>query len=182
MKKKIYSLVILLVLSSGAFAQSWTWETFSPENGAWSITAPGPMRPDKEALEPKSTKGSYSYNDFDGFFAVIYRDSPKRWVPWKPDYSSYYKRITKDFIKAGKGRLLKELEFSKGDWKGREVYIRIPVGTITGTEGQTIPKYRTERLRMFFHGNRFYLLLAVVRDTDVNSPEVNQFFDSFVAN
>lgn len=181
MKIFLYSLGLLLVLSSGVFAQNWNWKTFSPENGAWSITAPGVMRPDEEALEPDSNKGSYSYNDFDGFFAVIYRDSPKRWVPWKPNYSSYYKRITKDFIKAAKGTLLKETEFTKGDWKGREVYIRVPVGTITGTEGQSVPKYRTERLRMFFHGKRFYLLLAVVRPADVDSPGVNQFFDSFTA-
>ena len=179
LKKILYSLGILLVLSSGVFAQSWTWKTFSPENGAWSILSPGEMRPDAEALEQPSTKGSYSYNDFDGFFAVIYRDSPKRLVPWKPNYSAYYRRITKDFVKAGKGKLLKEVEFSKGNWNGREVYIRIPVGTMTGTEGQTFPKYRVERLRMFFHEKRFYLLVAMVRETEIDSPEINSFFNSF---
>lgn len=181
LSKLLYSFALLLVLSSGIFAQNWTWKTFSPENEAWSILAPGTMKPDEEALEPRSNKGSYSYNDFNGFFAVVYRDSPKRWVPWRADYSSYFKKIRKDFVKAGKGKLLREEKFSKGDWIGREVYIKIPVGTITGTEGQTVPKYRVERLRMFFHGKRFYLLIALVREAQIDSPEVNNFFDSFTA-
>lgn len=181
LKKFTYSLLIVIALSGGVYAQDWTWKTFSPENRAWSIQAPGEMKPDEEALEPRSNKGSYSYNDFNGFFTVVYRDSPKRWVPWKPDYSSYYKKVRKDIVKAGKGKLLKEKVYSKGDWNGREVYVKIPVGTITGIEGKNVPKYRIERFRMFFHGKRFYLLMAVVREAEVDSPEINNFFDSFTA-
>lgn len=181
LKVLFQSLAILLVLgASGAFAQERTWKTFSPQSGAWSVLAPGELRPDAEALEANSTKGSYSYNDFNGFFAVVYRDSPKRWLPWKPDYNSYFKKIRKDAVEAAKGQLLKEEEFSKGALAGREVYIKVPVGTLVGTEGQTITKYRVERLRMFFHDRRFYLLVAVLPESDVNSPEANGFFDSFV--
>lgn len=179
---KIFQLgAILLALCSGANAQERDWKTFSPAGGAWSILAPGAMRPDAEAQESPSTKGSYSYSDFNGFFAVIYRDSPKRWVPWKPNYNAYFKKIRKDAVEAAKGQLLKEEEFSNGSAIGREVYIKVPVGTLVGAEGQTITKYRVERLRMFFREQRFYLLVAVVPEEDINSPAVNNYFNSFVA-
>jgi hypothetical protein len=172
---------ILLALCSYGFAQEErAWKTFSPPGGAWSILAPGEMRADAEAQETDSTKGSYSYYDFNGFFAVIYRDSPKRFVPWKPNYKAYFKRIRKDAVEAAKGQLLKEEDLSIGGADGREVYIKVPSGTLIGTEGQVITKYRVERLRMFFHGKRFYLLVAVVPEADINSPEVNNFFNSFV--
>src|SRR5215213_5084805 len=180
LNKLFQSLAILLALCSGAFAQQWTWKTFSPASGAWSILAPGEMRPDAEAEESNSTKGSYSYNDFNGFFAVIYRDSPKRWVPWKPNYKAYFKKIRNDAVEAAKGTLLKDEEFTNGDANGREVFIKVPSGTLIGAEGQVITKYRVERLRMFFRGKRFYLLVAVLPEADISSPAVNGYFDSFI--
>jgi hypothetical protein len=182
MKKLLQSLIVLLAASLCAAAQQqWTWQTFSPPDGAWSITAPGLMKPDLEAIEPESKKGSYSYNDFRGFFAVIYRDSPKRLVPWKPNYSAYFRKVRKEIVKAAKGELLRETEYTSGGISGREAYVKIPVGTITGPEGQTKTKYRIERFRMFFVDKRFYLLIAVVPESDADSPEVNNFFNSFAA-
>lgn len=185
MKKFLQFVVVIFVLSSAAAgavrAQERSWKTFSPEDGAWSILAPGLMRPDAEAKNPRSAKGSYSFNDFTGFFAVIYRDSPKRWVPWKPNYKAYFKKIRDDAVKAGKGQLLRDEEFSNGAASGREVFIKVPVGTITGFEGQSVTKYRVQRMRMFFHGKRFYLLLALLPESEVNAPEINRYFDSFAA-
>jgi hypothetical protein len=179
---KIFQLcAILLVLCSGVFAQERAWKTFSPAGGAWSILAPGEMRPDAEAQASPSTKGSYSYYDFSGFFAVIYRDSPKRWVPWKPNYNAYFKKIRQDAVEAAKGQLLKEEDFTNGNATGREAYIKVPVGTLVGAEGQVITKYRVERLRMFFREKRFYLLVAVVPEEDVSSTAVNNYFNSFTA-
>ena len=60
--------------------------------------------------------------------------------------------------------------------------IKIPVGQITGLEGKTITKYRIERLRMFFVGKRFYLLLAVLPEDIVGTPAIDKYFDSFTAN
>ena len=178
--KLFRSCAILLVLCSTGYAQERAWKTFSPPGGAWSIFAPGAMRADAEAEKPDSDKGSYSYYDFNGFFAVIYRDSPKRLVPWKPNYKAYFKKIRKDAVEAAKGQLLKEEDFTVGGASGREVYIKVPSGTLIGTEGQVITKYRVERLRMFFREKRFYLLVAVLPEADINSPEVNNFFNSFV--
>lgn len=181
MKKLLQSLIMLLVFCGAALAQKWEWKTFSPSDGAWSIMAPGVMKPDAEAQAPNSKKGSYSFTDFSGFFAVIYRDSPTRLVPWKPDYSSYYRKVRKEIVKAAKGELMKETEYKNGSGKGREVYVKIPVGTIAGPEGQPKTKYRIERFRMFFVGKRFYLLLAVLPENEIETPAVNGFFDSFVA-
>lgn len=181
MKKLFLSFIILVVLNVGSPAQEWKWKTFSPSDGAWSILAPGAMKPDAEAQQPNSKKGSYSFTDFSGFFAVIYRDSPTRLVPWKPDYSSYYRKVRKQIVKAAKGELMKETEINYGDGKGREVYVKIPVGTIAGPEGQPKTKYRVERFRMFFVGKRFYLLLAVLPENEVDTPQVNNYFNSFVA-
>ncbi len=61
MNKLLQFFGTILVLSCSTFAQERTWKTFSPDNAAWSILAPGIMSPDKEALESPSTMGSYSY-------------------------------------------------------------------------------------------------------------------------
>ena len=176
----LQSLGILLILSCTAFAQERTWETFSPDDGAWSILAPGIMNPDKEALESSSMMGSYSYNDFSGFFAVIYRDTPKGRILWKPFKKAHFKKVRKDFIKSNKGELLKDEKFSNGSITGREVHIKVPDGRSIGRESQIIMKYRVQRLRMFFHDRRFYLVLAVLPEKEIDSPVINNYFNSFI--
>ncbi|MBC7850112.1 MAG: hypothetical protein H7Y31_10265 [Chitinophagaceae bacterium] len=179
MNKLVQFLGILLVLSCNAFAQDRTWKTFSPDNGAWSIFAPDIMNPDKEALESPSTMGSYSYNDSNGFFAVIYRDTPEGRILWKPFKKAHFKRVRNDFIKSNKGQLLKIEKFSNGNLKGREVYIKVPESRVMGRESQVKTKYRVQRLRMFFHDRRFYLLLAVLPEEEIDAPVINNYFNSF---
>jgi len=176
----LQSIGILLVLSGAAFAQERTWETFSPNNGEWSILAPGVMKPDAEALEIPSVEGSYSYSDFSGFFSVIYRDTPKWNVLWKPFKKAHYRNVRKSFIKSMKGQLLKDKKFSNGNIEGREVHIKIPEGKLLSGESQIKPTYRTQRLRMFFHGRRFYLLIAVLPEDKTNSSAIDGYFNSFV--
>ena len=179
MNKFLQSIGTLIILSCAAFAQERTWQTFSPNDGAWSIFAPGVMNPDQEALEPASAMGSYSYNDGNSFFAVIYRDTPKGRILWKPFKKSHFKKVRKDFIKSNKGELVKDEKFSNGDFTGREVYIKVPDGRTIGRESQIVIKYRVQRLRMFFHDRRFYLLLAVLPEKEIDAPAINNYFDSF---
>ena len=179
MGKLLSTLAVILVLNAAAQAQDWAWKTFSPPGNAWSIYAPGAMNPDDEAKEANSRVGSYAYSDFYGFFAVVYRDYKSSFWSFKPDYSNYYKKVRKDFVKASKGELLSEEKYVKGDLVGREVRIKIPAGQMVGLEGKTITKYRIERLRMFFVGKRFYLLLAVLPQDIIDTPAVNKYFDSF---
>lgn len=182
MSKFLSSLAIVLFFGASVLAQDWQWRTFSPPSGAWSVLAPGQMNPDEEAQEANSKMGSYAYSDFYGYFAVVYRDQKSSfWSIGKPDYSNYYKKVRNDFIKASKGELLKEERYESGDRVGRDVRIRIPAGTITGLEGKTITKYRIERIRMFFVGRRFYLLLAVLPADVIDTPAIDKFFDSFEA-
>lgn len=171
---------ILIVLNYFAFAQERTWQTFSPENNAWSILAPGVMKPDREALETSSAMGSYTYSDSTGFFAVIYRDTPKGRLLWKPIKNSYFKKVRKNFIKSNKGKLLKDVEFSNGTVKGREVYIKVPDGAVLDSENKVRTKYRLQRSRMFFYGKRFYLLLAVLPEQEIDDAAVTNYFNSFV--
>jgi VCBS repeat-containing protein len=183
MYKLLSSLAIFLFLSSGVLAQDWAWKNFSPTGKPWSILAPGEMQPDEEAQQSRSKMGSYSYSDFYGYFAVVYRDAPKTFlISLKPDEKGHFKKVKNDFIKASKGQLLKEEDFESGRAKGRELLIKIPSGTITGLEGQVITKYRIERLRMFFIGRRFFMLLAVLPEDVVNTPQVDKFFNSFSTN
>jgi hypothetical protein len=170
----------ILVLSCTAFAQERTWQTFSPGDGAWSILAPGVMNPDQEALESPSLMGSYSYNDTNGFFAVIYRDTPKGRLLWKPLKKAHFKKVRKDFIKANNGELLKDEKFSNGNVEGREVHIKVPDGRVIGRESQVKTKYRVQRLRMFFDDRRFYLLLAVLPEVEIDTPVIDKYFNSFV--
>jgi len=183
MDRLLSSLAIILFLSGGVLAQEWAWKMFNPSGKSWSILAPGEMRPDEEALEPGSKMGSYSYSDFYGYFAVVYRDAPKTFlIPIKPNQSAHFKKVKNDFITATKGQLLKEEEFTSGRAKGRELHIKVPTGTMTGIEGQVITKYRIERLRMFFIGMRFYMLLAVLPEDIIYTPAVDKFFNSFTFN
>ena len=180
MNRFLQFLGIFLILSCSASAQERTWETFSPVNGAWSILAPGVMNPDTEALEPSSMMGSYSYTDANGFFAVIYRDTPKGRLLWKPLKKSHFKKVRKDFIKSNQGTLIKDEEFTNGTVEGREVYIKVPDGRVMGRESQVKTKYRIQRLRMFFNDRRFYLLLAVLPEAEIDAPAINNYFNSFV--
>lgn len=180
--KLLQSLFILLVLNSFAFAQAWTWRRFSPENQPWSILAPGQMAPDAEAQDPNGSKGSYAYNDFNGFFAVIYRDTPRRWVPWKPDFNKYIEEVRDDVVRANRGELVQDIRFTYRGMVGREAQVKFPSGTAIGAEGQTITTYRVQRFRMFFVGNRFYIVLAVANENEIDSPEISKYFSSFAVN
>ena len=182
MNKLLLSLVVILLLSGGISAQNWAWKNFSPPSKAWSILAPGTMLPDQEAQEAGSKVGSYAYSDFYGYFAVVYRDSNLGFWSLRPDYSSYYEKVRNDFIKTNKGQLLSETKFIKGKSIGRDVEIKIPVGQITGLEGNSITKYRIERIRMFFVGKRFYLLLAVLPEDIIDTAAVDNYFSSFTTN
>ncbi len=182
MNKLLRSLVIILLLSGGVSAQDWVWKNFSPPSKAWSILAPGTMLPDQEAQEAGSKVGSYAYSDFYGYFAVVYRDSNLSFWSLRPDYSSYYEKVRNDFIKTNKGQLLSETKFIKGKSTGRDVEIKIPVGQIVGLEGNSITKYRIERIRMFFVGKRFYLLLAVLPEDIIDTAAIDNYFSSFTTN
>ena len=170
---------IIFVFNTGIFAQDRTWKSFSPPSGGWTINAPGILKPDSEALKSPSDKGSYSYNDFTGFFAVIYRDSPKRWVPWKPDYTAYMKKNRDEAVKAVKGQLLSDQEFTMGNIKGREIFIKMPGTTVQERESPTKVIYRVERARMFFNDKRFYVLLVVLPEDEINAPAITNYLNSF---
>jgi hypothetical protein len=173
---------ILLLLSCVSFAQERNWKTFTPDTGAWSILAPGAMQHDPNAIETIGKKGGYSYNDSSGFFAVVYEDSPKWQVAlYKPFINSHYKKIRNSFVKSSKGELLKDVKFKNGEESGREFWVKIPDGRFIDSEGQLKSRYRVGRFRIFFHGNRCYMLLAVLPEDDINSFAVDNYFNSFVA-
>ncbi len=71
-------------------------------------------------------------------------------------------------------------EFSIGNVKGREVHIKIIDGSVLGPESQIIAKYRVQRLRMFFQGRRFYLLLVVLPGEEIDTPAIDNYLNSFV--
>ncbi|MGI8469145.1 MAG: tandem-95 repeat protein [Pyrinomonadaceae bacterium] len=172
---------LFLLLNITVTAQQWSWKPFNSPNQPWTILAPGPLNPDAEA-QSGSNKGSYSYNDYNGFFAVIYRDSPRRYLPWKPDYSDYIKQVRDDVAKANNGEVTKDEEFLYRGAKGREVQVKFPSGTTRNVEGQIVTKYRIQRFRMFFVGKRFYIVLAVTAENEIDTPEIKRYLDSFVVN
>lgn len=178
--KLLQTLGILLVLSGGVFAQERIWKTFVADDSVWSILAPGAMRPDEAALESPSTMGSYSYTDADGFFSVIYRDTPGKRLLWKPMKKAHFKKVRDNFVKSNNGQLLKDEEFSNGKLNGREIYVKIAEGNVRGRESQIETKYRVHRMRMFFDDRRFYIVLAVLPEESIDTPVINNYFNSFV--
>lgn len=175
-------LMILVFLSSAVFSQERNWKTFTPDTGAWSIFAPGEMKFDASALDTLSTKGGYTYNDTNGFFAVVYEDSASWKVTiWKPFIGSHYKKIRDSFVKNSKGQLLKDVKFKSKGNSGREFFVKIPDGRILDSEGQFKTRYRVGRFRIFFYGKRCYMLLAVLPEEEINAFAIDNYFDSFVA-
>ncbi len=173
---------ILILLSSAVFSQDRNWKRFSPDTGAWSIFAPGEMKHDPNALETLSTKGGYTFNDSNGFFAVVYEDSAKwRVTIWKPFLGSHYNKVRDGFVRSSKGKLLKDIKFRTKTDNGREFHVKIPDSRILDSEGQFQQRYRVGRFRIFFHGKRCYMLLAVLPEEEINSFAVDNYFDSFVA-
>jgi hypothetical protein len=164
MKKVLLSLAVLLVSAGSALAQiqlERTWQTFNSPKGDWSILSPGAMEPDEGAQDAKSKMGSYGYRDSEGFFAVTYRDLPK--VPKK--LKEYYEKNREGAIKGVRGTLLSDNEFSRGSLTGREIYIQTETRVLRG--------------RMFFHGKRFYLILAVLPGNQIGTAAINKYMDSF---
>ncbi len=174
---KLLFLGALFILSGSVLAQDRMWTTFSPNNGAWSILAPGRMQADEEALKTRSSKGSYAYTDFNGFFAVIYNNFSK-WDFLTKKGSRYNKQ--RDLVlKASKGKLLKDEEFTNGVINGREVYIMMPDTRVIGRESNIKPRHRVERFRMFFQDNRMYILLVVLPEEEIDTLAINNFLNSF---
>lgn len=177
----LFSLIALFVYT--AQAQAREWRRFSPPNKDWTILAPGEMIADAAALDPNSDRGSHSYTDFSGFFAVVYRDAPKRrYVPWKINREGYYEKIAKDAAKAAKGEIIRRDDFTNGNITGREIYIKIPNLKVQAIESPTRTTYRIERMRMFFDEKRFYMVLAVLPEDEIDSVATNNYMYSFVLN
>ena len=176
-------LLLCLIFSCGAAAQGRTWKKFSPASNDWTILAPGEMVADEAALKPNSDRGSHSYSDFAGFFAVVYRDAPKRrYVPWRINRQAYYEKIARDAAKAAKGEIIRRDDFTNGNISGREIYIKIPNVKVQAAESPTRMTYRIERMRMFFDNKRFYMVLAVLPEEEIDSVETNNYMYSFVLN
>ena len=166
MKKLLFSLSVLLTFAFSGFAQETTrnWQPFTPANGDFTILAPGTMHPDDYAAEGSKKKGSYGYKDKTGFFAVLYQKMPH--APKKPD--KYFNKNRDNAVKGVNGRLISENDFSSNGFKGREIFVQMDYG-------------RVERARMFFHGKRLYVVLAIVPSTEVNSDAINKYMGSFTA-
>lgn len=174
---------LLVLFCSAAFAQERKWETFTPETADWSILAPGVMQRASDASESLDKKGSYSYGDETGFFAVVYENSPGWAVTiYKPFIGSHYKKIRKKFVNDSRGKLLKDEKFKNGDESGREFFVQIPDGKVLDIEGQWKSRYKIARFRVFFNGNRCYILMAVLPENEVYTSPINKYFTSFTAN
>ncbi len=172
----IFIIGIVIILSTDITAQERTWTTFNHPQSEWSILAPGSLSPDEEAKKAKGSKGSYSYVDFNGFFAVIYQSySSWDWFAKKDRYKKQRDLV----LKASNGKLLREADFTDGDITGREIYIRMPDTRVISRESNIKPKHRVERFRMFFEGKRLYVILAVLPEEEIDTPGVNSFFESF---
>ncbi len=174
MSKFLISILLLFVLSNAVFAQDRTWRTFNAPNGGWSVLAPGVMQPDEEAKSGKGSKGSYSYYDQNGFFAVIYTNLGAVFSK-----GGHYRKQRDMVVKANNGKLIKDLEFTNGNIKGREVSIRIEDTRVISRESNIKSANRVQRFRMFFKDGRFYILLVVLPESDIDKPEVNNYLSSF---
>ena len=182
MNKLLQISALMVVFSFAAAAQERNWKYFSPQSGEWTIFAPGAMSGGGDELENLGKRGGFSYTESSGFFAVVYEESAGWKVSlMKPFIGSHYKKIRKGFVKNSKGTLIKDVKFKNKDFNGREFYVKIPDGKILDGENQLQTRYRVGRFRVFFHGNRCYMLLAVLPEKEINTFEIDNYFDSFTA-
>lgn len=182
LNKLLQIVALLLVLTFTAAAQERNWKYFSPQSGEWTIFAPGEMSSGGAEVENLGRRGGFSYAEPSGFFAVVYEESASWKVSlMKPFIGSHYKKIRKGFVKNSKGTLIKDVKFKHNNFSGREFYVKIPDGKILDGENQLQTRYRVGRFRVFFQGNRCYMLLAVLPEKEINSFAIDNYFNSFVA-
>ncbi|MBX7171070.1 MAG: hypothetical protein K1X72_08935 [Pyrinomonadaceae bacterium] len=168
------SIFLLVVLAGSVLAQDRTWKTFNPPDKSWSILAPGVMVPDEAAQSPKGKEGTYAYVDYNGFFAVIYK-----YLGAVFSKGGHYRKQRDMVVKANNGKLLKDEEFSNGKIKGREVYVLMPDTRTISRESNLKPVNRVQRFRMFFEGGKIYILLVTLPESDIDKPEITNYFNSF---
>ncbi len=166
MKIFILSISVLLILVASALGQETfrNWQPFTPSNGDFTILSPGPMHPNSDASAGSEKKGLYGYKDKTGYFAVLYQKMPHQ--PKKP--GKYFDKNRDGAVKGVNGRLLRETDFSYNGFSGREFVIEMDYGQI-------------ERARMFFHGKRLYVVIAIIPATEADSDSINKFMGSFSA-
>jgi hypothetical protein len=160
-KSYLSSAILIFLFTINLFGQD-NWKIFTPPDKAFSVLSPDKMEPDADAKNNPSSKGTYTYKDLYSFFAVGYRQFPK--MP--SDVKLYYVKTRDGAIAGVKGTLIKEQTFTKDGITGWELHIQMENGV--------------ERARMFFHANRFYVLLATATEDEIDSEEINNFFNSFV--
>ena len=106
LKRLTAAAVFIICFSILGSAQERTWKTYSPKHGGWSILAPGTMNADSEALKENSKQGSYSFHDYNGFFAVIYKDyGGFNFLPWKQGHFLKQRDLV---VKSNKGTLISD--------------------------------------------------------------------------
>lgn len=166
MKKLILSFSVLFIFAIGAAGQETlrNWQPFTPKTGDFTILSPGPMRPNSDAADGSTKKGLYGYKDKTGYFAVLYQKMPHE--PKKP--GKYFDKNRDGAVKGVNGRLLRETDFSFNGFSGREFLIEMDYGQV-------------ERARMFFHGKRLYVVIAIISATEANSNSINKYMESFTA-
>lgn len=161
-KLLVISVLFIFLFTLNSLAQDRNWTTFTPPDGAFSILSPGKMETDADARNNPEKRGTYTYADLFGFFAVGYRQLPK--MP--PDVKAYYVKTRDGAVAGVKGKLVKEEDFTNGGMTGWDLHIKTENGM--------------ERARMFFHANRFYVIIASSSEEEVDSDEFNNYFNSFV--
>ncbi|NJM53699.1 MAG: hypothetical protein HC846_10105 [Blastocatellia bacterium] len=82
-------------------------------------------------------------------------------------------------LKANKGILVKDEEFTNGNITGREVRIRMPDTRTFTRETSLKPQNRIQRFRMFFKVIVFIWYLPFYLKKIFNSPEIDKYFNSF---
>jgi hypothetical protein len=169
MKFKWAAIAAILALTAGCHKTEW--QTFSPENGNFSILMPG--TPEDKSHTRKTPAGEvtshlYIFSDEHGTYAVSYLDRPAATTGDAAE--KWLDRMRDAEVKSSGGELLASSDLKLGNtWPGREIRVTVKQG-----DGKHVM-----RDRIYVVKDRMYQVMAVVPEDEITSADTEKFMDSF---
>jgi hypothetical protein len=167
---KLFAAVILLLLAfTFASAQKKDWQTFTSDEGGFSVLMPDKPTPDTVAvftLKGQKESHTFSYSDENlNDYLVAYskfRETDTR----EMDYDALLDKIQKGILLGEEGKMRSKIALVLDGNPGRELTIEHPDGSI-------------KTHRFYLVGDYFYQLSVEIKRSESKTANTDRFLDSF---
>jgi hypothetical protein len=165
-----------------AVAGTYSGTEFRSDKGRFSIFAPSPLQEKKIAAKtPVGTLDVFAFTLREGGseYSVIYTDMKSSYFPFvkylpnflqADDREKVLDRMRDNWAKRIHGAIAGESKISHDGYPGREIVFNAP---------ERFGHDVVLKVRIFLVGSRLYQVFVAAPREELNTPEVNDFFESF---